>query len=311
MPVFEAVHAGQAPFNPPVPTPEAVTTWRYLRLAIVVMVVGLGASVLYEHARTGTGCWQPSISSYYYTPAQGAVVGALVAIGVCLICLRGNTDWEDILLNVAGACAPVTAFVPTPDRGTCGVILTGTEGRDLNIGNNMTAFLVAGGVGLVTVGAVLVSKQRGGSTQRPSRTSVTGYLATLVLYVATALAFGLARGWFIANGHAVAAVTMFALFIANVWLNAINLYFTRRTATGAAPVLNPYTVIGALMTTAAVVLTVVGLGTHWAYWKLVLEATLIVLFGVFWVLQTIELWNAGLRRDPIPAAPMTAATYPR
>ena len=91
-----------------------MTTWRYLRLAIVVMVVALGASVLYEHARTGTRCWQPSISSYYYTAAQSAVVGALVAIGVCLICLRGNTDWEDILLNVAGACAPVAALSPPP-----------------------------------------------------------------------------------------------------------------------------------------------------------------------------------------------------
>jgi hypothetical protein len=189
------------------------------------------------------------------------------------------------------------------------VLLTGTESRDLNIGNNMSALLVTGGVGLVIVGAVLLSKQQGNSTQRPSRTSVIGYFITLVLYVATALAFGLARGWFINYGHAVAAVTMFALVIANVWLNAINLYFTRRTATGAAPVINPYTVIGALMTTAAVVLTVVGLGTGWAHWKLVLEATLIVLFGVFWVLQTIELWNVGLRQDPIPAEAVSAATY--
>jgi len=54
-----------------------------------------------------------------------------------------------------------------------------------------------------------------------------------------------------------------------------------------------------------------GLGTHWAYWKLVLEATLIVLFGVFWVLQTIEPWNVGLRRNPIPAAPVSAPTYTR
>src|SRR5437763_14996232 len=115
---------------------------------MVLVVIGLGVSVLYEHRQTGTGCWQESISAYYYTPVQGVVVGALVTVGICLVVLKGNTDWEDILLNFAGVSAPVVAFVPIPDPGTCGSVLTDTRNRDLNVANNMTAFLVAGGLAL-------------------------------------------------------------------------------------------------------------------------------------------------------------------
>src|SRR4051812_48137400 len=98
MRVLEIVRARQRALEPP--ASEAVKTWRYLRLAIVVVAVELAASVLYEHAQAPAECWQTSISAYYYTPAQGVLVGALVAIGVCLVSVKGNTDWEDILLNL-------------------------------------------------------------------------------------------------------------------------------------------------------------------------------------------------------------------
>jgi branched-subunit amino acid ABC-type transport system permease component len=149
-----------------------------------------------------------------------------------------------------------------------------------------------------------VSARRGNSSpQQPTRTSVVGYLLTVVLYLGTVLVFGLARNWFTAHGHDVAAIAMFTFIIANVWLNAINLHFTRKDATGSAPVVNPYTVIGVLMIAAVVVTTVLGLVAHWAYWKLALEASLIALFAVFWVLQTIELWDQGLRQEALPSAP--------
>ena len=81
--------------------PYAVKTYRYLRLAIVVVVLAAVASVLIE--RSHTDCWQASISAYYYTPVHAMFVGALVAIGVCLIAVKGSEEWEDMLLNVAGA----------------------------------------------------------------------------------------------------------------------------------------------------------------------------------------------------------------
>ena len=65
------------------------------------------------------GCLQPSISAYYYTPVGAVFIGVLVTMGVCLVALKGNTDGEDVLMNLAGMLAPGVAFIPTPDAGTC------------------------------------------------------------------------------------------------------------------------------------------------------------------------------------------------
>ena len=40
-----------------------------------------------------------------------------MAIGFCLIVIKGSTAWEDTCLNVAGMLAPVVAVVPTSDAG--------------------------------------------------------------------------------------------------------------------------------------------------------------------------------------------------
>ena len=295
MRLLEAVRAGQRALEPPASSSEAVKTWRYLRLAIVVVAIGLAASVLYEHAKAPGGCWQTSISAYYYTPAQAVLVGALVTIGVCLISVKGNTDWEDILLNLAGACAPVVAFVPIPGRGTCGSVLSGTANRDQNIANNVTALLVAGGVALAVLAVVTALGRWERNRARPSRTAVVGFAATVVLYAATVLVFLVARTWFTDWGHDVFAVALFAFVLVNVWLNAINLYFVRRDTSRPVAVVNRYTVIGILMVVALVITALLGLVAHWRYWQLAAEASLIGLFAVFWVLQTIELWNDGLR----------------
>jgi uncharacterized membrane protein len=295
MRVLEAVHDRQRALEPPVPASEAVKTWRYLRLAIVVLAAGLAASVLYEHGKTVDGCWQPSISAYYYTPAQGVLVGTLVAIGVCLVSVKGNTDWEDILLNLAGSCAPVVAFVPVPDRGTCASALQGTANRDLRIANNVTAVLIAGGVALAVLGVVAALGRWNPNRERPTRTAVAGFAGTVVVYLATVLVFLLARRWFTDWGHDVFAVALFAFVLVTVWLNAVNLYYSRRSTPCPARVVNRYTVLGILMVVALVVTGLLGLAAGWRHWQLGAEASLIGLFAVFWVLQTVELWNAGLR----------------
>jgi len=83
------------------PDQIVVKTTRYLGLGLLGLVVGLGASVLYEQAQTHPSCWQESISAYYYTPVQSFFVAALVSIGIGMIVLKGNTEWEDVLLNGA------------------------------------------------------------------------------------------------------------------------------------------------------------------------------------------------------------------
>ena len=92
-----------------------------------------------------TGCFQTSISAYYYTPVHGVFIGALVAVGTCLICLRGNTDAEDILLNLAGMFAPVVALVPTPGTGSCGSVLTTADNRDVKSQKHICAARGRGG----------------------------------------------------------------------------------------------------------------------------------------------------------------------
>lgn len=59
------------------------------------------------------------------------------------------------------------------------------------------------------------------------------------------------------------------------------------------------------MVVSAVAIIALHAATLWQHWLFVLEATLIILFAAFWVVQTVELWDEGLRRapppDPVPA----------
>jgi len=294
MPILRAVAGRQRSL--PDPAIEAVKTWRYLRLAMIVLVVGLTASVLYEHAQAPNGCWQGSLSAYYYTPVRSVFVGTLVAIGVGLIALKGNTDWEDNLLNLAGACAPVVAFVPYGRPGRCGSVLTGTADRNADVANNVVALLTAGGIALLLLAVLTLTGRWNAGGRRLPAAGLVGFGSTVALYVVTAVTFALARPQFTAYGHSVAAGAMFAFIYANVWLNAINLHFAH---VQRGRILNRYAVIGILMTAAAAVTAVLAL-EHWPYAVLVIETSLIVLFAAFWALQTAELWNQGLRGSAIP-----------
>ena len=119
--------------------PFAVKSYRYLRLSIVVVVLALLASVLIE--RSKVSCWQGSISAYFYTPVQAVFVSALVVIGVSLVAIKGSTDWEDVLLNLAGVLAPLVAFVPTsPPTVSCSSIEVVAGDATPYIDNNVLAF---------------------------------------------------------------------------------------------------------------------------------------------------------------------------
>ena len=89
----------------------AVSSYRYLRLGMVILVITLGVSIAIERAKAS--CWQGSISAYYYTPVHSLFVGALVSIGVTLVAMKGRNSLEDLFFNVAGVLAPLVALVPT------------------------------------------------------------------------------------------------------------------------------------------------------------------------------------------------------
>lgn len=268
---------------------SAIKTWRALRLAMVALVVGLATALVYEYLQ-GDGCTQGSISAYYYTPARGFLVGALVAIGVCLYCLKGNTEPEDVLLNLAGMAAPVVALVPTGPPGTasqCSSSPPGTDVRVPNVDNNVHALIAVGLFAFVAL-AILAARERT-TWLKPSRTAVSGYLIALGIWLEAVGVFVLDRADFRAHGHIVAAVGMFACITVVVALNGWTIWAREKRF------FNRYMLIALAMILVIVVCGLLIATTDWDHGVLVLEAVLIALFAAFWFLQSSELWDKGLR----------------
>jgi hypothetical protein len=285
---------GQSPF--------AAKTWLYLRSSMVALVLALFISIIIE--RSQVSCWQTSISAYYYTPVQSVFVGVLVALGACLIALRGNTDLEDVVLNFAGMLAPVVALVPTPQRGDCTSAPDDVPSRDINIANNMLTLLILGAV--VLGFAVLMLWLRPGAWGAITRLEVVGLVLAGALLAATWYLFAAERTWFTNNAHPIAAISLFAFIIVAVICDA----WQARLTTRGRPFAKWYwTIAGAMVGTALVVFVVKVLSAHndtqnanlafldrgWHHWVGIIEATEIALFAVFWIVQTVELLHAGFR----------------
>jgi hypothetical protein len=297
-----------------------VETSRYLRLAMLALIVGLSASLLFELNRVqndlGHACLLGSISAYYYTPVHSFFVGALVAIGVAMIALKGNTDLEDLLLNLSGAFAPFVALVPTDKPPTsCEPTLGGFK-RDLYVANNVGALFVAGLAAFVALGVLgLVGYFSSKEERRPRALTAAAYGITLALFFVAFISFWKHRPWFLEFAHPISAVAMFAIIALNILLNGYNLYRAHKAASDPRwkrvlrSVLNRYTPLGLLMIIDALVIFFL-VRPHLNQWVFTLEATEIGLFGLFWLLQTIELWNKGLRTDPTPSPPQAPKDPP-
>jgi hypothetical protein len=268
----------------------AVKTWRYLRVAMVGLAAGLLVSIVYEISDEGWDCVQRSISAYYYTPVHGYFVGALLSIGVCLFCLKGSTEPEDVLLNLAGMFALIVALVPTADPEACASVLRNDEARYDSIENNVTALLTVGVAALIFV--FLLGRL---DDDREGPTSIAFYFAAGLLVV-TLLIFWLARHEFEGSAHFTAAVLMFVCIFFAVCSNV------RQSGDRPRRALTRKLYIGVA---AAMIVSVLGfvfaLIIDWEHRILAIEAALIFLFAVFWVIQTVELWDEGLR-PPQPEA---------
>ena len=93
---------------------------------------------------------------------------------------------------------------------------------------------------------------------------------------------------------------MFLAIVAAVWVNARDVQQTIETHPALRPVRNRYVAMYrgiAVSMLATLALAVIGHLAGWTYALLVVEILLITLFAAFWVIQTRELWNQGLR-DP-------------
>ena len=125
---------------------------------------------------------------------RGYFVGSLIGIAVCLLCPRGNTPGEDVLLSLAGMFASVAALVPTPDAGACMSVPFATEARAADIANNVSALLAVGALALVIVAIMAVREPR-------SHASIIASATAGVVWLTSLLVFDLARRFFDSTAH--------------------------------------------------------------------------------------------------------------
>ncbi len=277
------------------PALAAVRTYGYLRLALAGLVLLLFTAVAVEWLATGRSCLQTSISAYWHTPVRAVFVGVLVTMGVCLVALKGNTPGEDMALNFAGMLAPGVAFIPTGDAGGCSSVPITPADAAPAVANNMQSLFVLGGVAIVVA---LVLAVRTGGAGGLSRIDRLGLLGSALVAGGGAVWFYVSRESFLDRGHDFAAVPMFLAIVVAVWLNGRDV--SRAISEGAmdagagryVPVYR--TIATAMLVTLAVTVGIALLTPfdHLVFW---VEVVLIVLFAVFWVVQTVELWGRGLR----------------
>jgi hypothetical protein len=267
-----------------------VETYRYLRVATVVLVVMLLAAVVRQ--ALGAVCVQTSISAYYFTSAHSVFVATLCAIGACLVINKGSSPLEDVVLNFSGYLAFAVAFVPTTREAICGGAgLPASYDVAPGVRNNVLALLIAG---VLAEGARLyLTRVERPLSQTPTHLRVVLFVGWAVLGLGS-VAFVLAPSTFLALGHGVAAVVMFAgiiyVVMANAWSSALR--------AGAETFVRIYKTIAWSMavTLAAVVATHLVLGP-WPYAVIVVEVLLIGEFAAFWVVQTVEMWEVADKRE--------------
>jgi len=282
----------------------AIKTYRYLRFGMIVIVIGLIASIVIQ--RRNSGCWQDSISAYYYTPARAVFVGGLLAVGISLILIKGSTPVEDALLTLAGALAPVVAFVPTNFERACNVPGQAPSSYPFDdVRNNIGAYLVAGLAGLIIAAIVFVKEQGGedkvASAHDASRVVLLLFAALLVAVGAWALDTERIFDW-----HGWAAVAMFGvLAIASLFDGVWLLLTNRGKGKDASPHWKAYgilyVVVGACMIVGGIIIKYV-VPDPWDHRVLILEMVEISLFAMMWLVQSLERWGKILQPPSTPTA---------
>jgi len=309
----------------PDPEPDdMIKSYRYLRVALPVLILFLVAAVITEFFSTPGGhCFRTSISGYYYTPARAVLTGSLIAVGVCLIALKGRAEAEDALLNVAGMFAFVVALVPPPPPTTqsiragleCWSVQVDYANTRENIANNLTALLVVGTVSLAVVPILnkVTAKRKWPSSWKVGYGFAWFVLLLTVVWLIIVRQSRDDHSFFLLTriAHYGAAIGLFACIVWVVRLNSTRYnQFVART-TPVSPRWNQYHRIFWAMVGSGCLEAVLGLvpwrrsglSLEWQHWLLGVETTEVVLFATFWALQTIESWDRRERISPASCRP--------
>ena len=224
-------------------------SYRYLRIAMVLLLVALAAAVFYQSGQQGS--LLASVSAYYYTPAQAVFVGALIGLGASMIALQGMNDAEDMFLNLGGMFAIVVAIVPTGRgadfksalkacRESGGTLLTQRASKNpdcptmqalvdatrANVENNMAALLIVGFLAIVTTVVFLLKDRptKRGTTERGTREHrrwvLAGSLAAVLVWLLGLIALTASVDWLVDNAHYIAAAGLLLSILAVAGANA-------------------------------------------------------------------------------------------
>lgn len=302
------------PSSPPL---VALRTYAAIRISMVTVIVGLGLSVALEIRRVD-GCVQRSLSAYYYTPVRPVFVGTLIALGVAMIALWGKTPAEDAFLNLAGILAAVVAFVPTLDANSCGLptgmraaALAPGPGKSLDdalidanapaVHNNFVVLVAVIVIALAgTAVAAIARVVRGGSVASTPRR--LGYAVTwLGAAAAVVVLLVVYRGaddndsFFNHGLHSWSAVALFAFVVLAVVAAAVKKRAESGAPTGCEVT---YWLLAVAMVGSASVIGLTGGSADADGWygrhsTFLVEAVLIVLLAVFWIVQTIDRRHEG------------------
>ena len=290
-------------------------SYRYLRVSVVAVALLLGAALVLEIGWGGRERFG-SISGYYYSPVRSIFVGALVAIGPALVAIKGRAGWEDTMLDLAGMLAPVIALVPTPlEDSRADVECPGGASACVppefvpGVVNNIGALAV---LGIVAIGFAWFSA---GPVIRRQASTRYGIAAAVVVWVVFVAVFLFAQDTFLTVAHYSAAVPFFLLIAGVAYLNG-----RRAPARRDVAVLTPDTYGRAYRTISGLMIaTLLLTGLYYAVAALagverwfatiaVVESVLLVLFVVFWVLQTVENWNEEAVAEQAASGEQVATT---
>jgi hypothetical protein len=283
---------------------DLLRTYRYVRLAMVLIVILLFISVA-TYIGSSSGQMLQSISASYYTPVRAVFVSSLCAIGTCLIVYQGNTDVEDVLLNGSGFFAFIVGFVPTRPEEKCVASAIPQDVRDA-IGNNVTALMSVAVIAFAVVMGIQLFATPA-SERELSKGAGAALAFSVLAFLGLAGFYAFNRGGFMCHGHNTAAILLFIGIVAVVFVSGRGLARKQAQEDGRpvkAHFWNRYFWGFVLMVASIAGIAIAGpwLGwlDHWVFW---LEAALIAQFGTFWLTQTLELWREPRRADaPVAGA---------
>ena len=290
-------------------------SYRYLRLAIVILLTGLAASLVMQGV--DAGCIEGSIDAFYYTPTHGLFIGALVATGAAMVAIKGRTTVEDCFFNIAGVLAPIVALVPTTRQTqVCDGSAPLEIARNDLIPNSLVALVFAGAVTLA-VTAVIAARSETLRMHAKSftRSLRTGLLPVVSFSIAALLFVGVWDVAWYSFAHFGAAIGLFvAIFLALGSLMSKRLHhvlhfaltWTKPTEQYRKPKPRYYNIYcGILVITVPAAVITAFVFEPPLFW---IEVSGIVSFASFWIVQTAELWER--LPEPTPAATGGRTTSP-